>query len=387
MTNPDKTHEILTLAQQLIRIPSITVGDEERLGEVRRAANLINDYLEKAGLEVRHFDQGKYPALLFGFRGQLLAPVMLSGHFDVVAPEPDDSQFNPRIEGDYLWGRGAADMKVVVATYLVWMKDACQQGPPYPQINVLLVGNEETGEAEPMGTPHVLAQLSEECGYAPELLIAGERTEETGSGLWGAICTENRGIARFQVIFRGERGHSGQISLENDLTQRVINARMYLSDLAAQYLTLESGDSWKSQIRFPFVRIGTPGVYNVTPARGLLGVEIRVIPQDEIHSMIGAFKTYCTENDLEMVDLFVEPGVACDPGNPYLGKLRKSIRQVSGREPVIGRKIHGTSARFAPRGNGVVWGQSGLGPHAKDERHYIPSIMPYYHALDMFGRN
>ena len=41
----------------------------------------------------------------------------------MVEPEPDDSQFSPRIEGDYLWGRGAADMKTVVATNLVWMKD------------------------------------------------------------------------------------------------------------------------------------------------------------------------------------------------------------------------------------------------------------------------
>ncbi len=52
---------------------------------------------------------------------------------------------------------------------------------------------------------------------------------------------------------------------------------------------------------------------------------------------------------------------------------------------MIGKKLAGTSARFAPAGNGVVWGQSGLGPHAKDERHYMPSILPFYRALDAFG--
>jgi len=30
----------------------------------------------------------------------------------------------------------------------------------------------------------------------------------------------------------------------------------------------------------------------------------------------------------------------------------------------------------------VVWGQSRLGPHAKDERHFIPGIEPYYRALN-----
>ena len=72
---------------------------------------------------------------------------MLTGHFDVVEPDPDDSQFNPRIEGDYLHGRGAADMKTVVATYLVWMKDRMKMGKPFPNISLLLVGNEENGEA------------------------------------------------------------------------------------------------------------------------------------------------------------------------------------------------------------------------------------------------
>ena len=54
----------------------------------------------------------------------------------------------PRIDGDYLWGRGAADMKTVVATYLVWMKDRMKVGKPFPNISLMLVGNEENGEAE-----------------------------------------------------------------------------------------------------------------------------------------------------------------------------------------------------------------------------------------------
>ena len=65
----------------------------------------------------------------------------------------------PRIEGDYLWGRGAADMKTVVATYMVWMKDMMKVGTPFPNISLLLVGNEENGEAEAWGTPFVLKEL------------------------------------------------------------------------------------------------------------------------------------------------------------------------------------------------------------------------------------
>ena len=52
----------------------------------------------------------------------------------------------------------------------------------------------------------------------------------------------------------------------------------------------------------------------------------------------------------------------------------------------MGRKLPGTSARFAPGGQAVVWGQSGIGPHAKDERHYIPSIEPYYNSLNELAK-
>jgi succinyl-diaminopimelate desuccinylase len=355
--------EILSLSQSLVRIPSITVGAEERVDEVHRAAQLIYGYLKDSGLEVYCFDRERYPAILAGFPGQITAPVMLSGHFDVVAPEPDDSQFEPRIKGDYLWGRGAADMKTVVATNLVWLKETLRQGPPYPQINLLLVGNEENGEEEPMGTPYVLELLDREKNYRPEIFIAGERTEESGKNLWGQICVENRGVGRFQVVARGERIHSAASTVKDDLTQRLIRARVKLSELATQHLTLDSKDGWKSQIRFPFVNIGTPGVYNITPDYGTLGVEIRSIPEDDVYEMMNAFETYCKAYDLEVEDLLLEHGVACDPNSPWLNKLIEAVGE-----------------------NGVVWGQSGLGPHARDERHYIPSIEPYYRALEAFGR-
>jgi succinyl-diaminopimelate desuccinylase len=384
---PDKTSEVLALAQTLIRIPSVTACPEERLEDVRLAATFIFDYVRNHGLEVRYYDQYKYPALLIGFPEQLKAPVMLSGHFDVVPPEPDDSQFEPRIDGDYLWGRGAADMKTVVATNLVWMKDRKKHGPPYPQMNLLLVGNEENGEMEAMGTPFALRLLSEEDSYAPQLLIAGERTGEKGSEQYGEIFIQNRGVMRFVVAARGQRGHSGVASAQADLTERLFQARAAINEILGRNLTLSSSDGWQSQARFPFIQVGTPGVYNVTADRGVLGVEVRPIPQDDIAKLEAELEAYCTGQDLELEISVMENGVACDPGNKYLEALIRSVRQASAGEPVLGRKLPGTSARFAPGGQGVVWGQTGLGPHSKAERHFIPSIMPYYGCLEAFAGN
>ena len=376
---------ILDLSQALIRIPSVTVGAEERLDEVQNAYRLIRDFIAEAGLSSFDYSDGIYPATLIGFPGEKLSPVMLSGHFDVVASEPGLDHFAPYIEGDYLWGRGAGDMKTVVATYLVWMRDRLRQGPPYPPINFMLIGNEENGEVDASGTPHILVHLARTYGYQPRLLIAGERTEETGTGRWGEVCVENRGVGRFQVIFKGKRGHSGMSSLEHDLTQQVIEARQQLSNLAREYLTLDPGSGWYSQIRFPFVSVGVPDVYNITPDRGVLGVELRGIPQDRLGEMLAEFRNYCDLEGLELDDYHLEPGIACDSELPELKHLLAAVEDVSGKPAVIGQKLAGTSARFAPNGNGVVWGQSGLAPHAADERHFIPSIMPYYQALDRFA--
>ena len=385
ITYADKTSEVLALAQALMRIPSVTVGGEERLDEVRRAAITIYDYARNHGLEARYFNQARYPALLIAPPGQMQAPLMLSGHFDVVAPEPDDSQFEPRIQGDYLWGRGSADMKTVVATCLVWLKDAFKAGSPYPPVNLLLVGNEENGEIEPMGTPHVLELLREECGYVPRLLVAGERTGEKGNELWGEVCTQNRGVLRFEVTVRGVRGHSGAGGGSSDLTEHLLQARAGITGILGRHLTLSSPDGWQSQARFPYIQVGEPGVFNITPARGVLGAEVRPIPQDRLAPLAAELGDYCQAHGLELAIPVCENGIACSHDNPYLQALLRAVAEISGQPPQIGRKLPGTSARFAPGGQGVVWGQTGIGPHSRDERHYIPSILPYYRALGAFG--
>jgi acetylornithine deacetylase/succinyl-diaminopimelate desuccinylase-like protein len=380
---PDKTSEILDLAQQLIRIPSVTACPDERYDEVHRAGSLIDDYLRNAGLDVKFFD-GKYPAVYATFPGASKEnPILLTGHFDVVEPEPDDSQFIPRIEGDYLHGRGAADMKTVVATYLVWMKDMWKvEASLRPNIALLLIGNEENGEAEAWGTPHVLKELN----LTPSLFIAGERTGEKGNELFGEICVENRGVMRFDVIAHGAKGHSG-VAGTGDLSEKLIVARSALNEIFARHLTLKAADGWQSQAKFPFINVGTPGVYNVTAAEGILGVEIRPIPQDDVEGLRLKVESYCVENGLEAKFSVMENGVACDPNNPALKALIEAVKQASGgQEARIGKKLPGTSARFAPGGQAVVWGQSGVGPHAKNEAHFIPSIEPYYRSLNELSK-
>lgn len=381
----DKTTEIVELAQHLIRIPSVTNCPNERVDEVVRAGRTIAGYLRDAGLEVRLFDQAKYPAVWASFPGQLTAPVMLSGHFDVVEPQPDDGQFDPVIEGDYLWGRGSADMKTVVATYMIWMRDVARRTGPYPPINLLLVGNEENGESEPTGTPHVLAELQRELNYAPKLMIVGERTGEKGDELAGEICVENRGVVRLEFVAHGAQEHTGVGARLEDLGAKITHVRQAVTSIVENHLTLSASDGWKSDYRFPFFHVGTAGVYNITAGEARLGLEIRPIPRDNLDGLLSELRRLAKSEELELAVQTAEPGVVCHADNPYLAKLKDAVRDTFGCDPVIGRKKPGTSGRFAPEGQAVIWGQTGIGPHSPTERHFIPSIEGYYDALTCYA--
>jgi acetylornithine deacetylase/succinyl-diaminopimelate desuccinylase-like protein len=276
-------------------------------------------------------------------------------------------------------------MKTVVATYMVWMRDVVGNGPPFPPLNLLLVGNEENGEVESYGTPHVLADLEREAGWVPELMVVGERTGEQGNELHGAVCTSNRGIARITLTATGPEGHTGTGTLPADLLDRLIEARSVLSTIFQRRLTVASLDGWESTARFPFLTVGTPGVFNITAAEGVLGIELRPIPEDDLEGCVGEVSEVFTAMGFGVRVELQEAGVICPPDNPHLRRLLAAVNEVTGDQATLGRKRPGSSARFAPGGNAVVWGQTGHGPHSPEEWHYIPSIEPYLRVLDDFG--
>jgi acetylornithine deacetylase/succinyl-diaminopimelate desuccinylase-like protein len=126
-------------------------------------------------------------------------------------------------------------------------------------------------------------------------------------------------------------------------------------------------------------------VFNLTADRASLGIEVRSLPDDSLGGLVGFLRSLADAEGFELELLSCEDGVRCDPANPFAQHLLQAVRETSGRKPVVGRKLHATSARFAPNGQGIVWGQSGMAPHAAGERHYLPSILPYFRALTRFG--
>jgi acetylornithine deacetylase/succinyl-diaminopimelate desuccinylase-like protein len=196
--------EVVRLSARLCAIPGITVPDATAdMDAVLRTHALAADQARAYGLRVREFEPDEahpYPFLLVSFAEHdptdpdFTEAIGFIGHVDVVPPREED-QFSPVLKGVDLYARGAADMKTVVATWLVWMARQQARPGPRPPVLLMLSSCEENGSARLHHSEAVLEWLAEN-GVQVRFSIVGERTGELE---WmpadtpiGPICCENR---------------------------------------------------------------------------------------------------------------------------------------------------------------------------------------------------
>jgi acetylornithine deacetylase/succinyl-diaminopimelate desuccinylase-like protein len=115
--------ELVETLRDLIRIPSVNPPPEHGDGELR-AARYISGILRDAGLEPEIVEpvpgRGSVHARLRG-DGTGGEPLLLLSHLDVVPAPPSDwvhDPFDADVAGGYVYGRGAVDMKDLIAQEL-----------------------------------------------------------------------------------------------------------------------------------------------------------------------------------------------------------------------------------------------------------------------------
>ena len=120
--------------------------------------------------------------------------VVLAGHTDTV---PVNGNGRARIDGDVLWGLGAADMKGGLAVML-----ALAEAVPAPAVDVTCVfyAGEEVA-AEHNGLGHLVRDRPDLL--AGDVAILGEPTD-------GAIEAGCQGTMRLEVTVRGARAHTAR---------------------------------------------------------------------------------------------------------------------------------------------------------------------------------
>src|ERR1700704_3806146 len=101
--------------------------DTSRPDVIVAAAGFVKGWLESRDIEVSDHDHNGLPVLIadVGPRRDAVPCIVWHGHLDVVPGRAE--QFQPRIEGDRLIGRGAYDMKGGLAAMMCAARELAAQ--------------------------------------------------------------------------------------------------------------------------------------------------------------------------------------------------------------------------------------------------------------------
>jgi acetylornithine deacetylase/succinyl-diaminopimelate desuccinylase-like protein len=193
-----------------LRIPSISALPEYA-SEVRRAAEFVRDWLDRAGLHHARLIEGDGNPLVFAeWTGATGKPtLLLYGHYDVQPPDPLDEwttpPFEPAIRDGNVYARGAADDKGQLFILMEAAARTLRETGALPvNVKFLIEGEEESGgghiekyvATKPPELHCDAAVICDTAMFAPDL---------------PTITTGLRGIAYGEIHVQGPRTdlHSG----------------------------------------------------------------------------------------------------------------------------------------------------------------------------------
>ena len=145
-------------------------------------------------------------------------PLVLLGHTDVVAVEPDRWRrppFGGQVHDGYVWGRGALDMKnMVAAELMVFLLLKRQRIRLKRDVIFAATADEEAGKGN-HGVGWLLDNHPEQVD-APFVLTEGGGAEfRVGDARFYTCQTGQKGICRFRMTAGGQPGHGSRPHREN----------------------------------------------------------------------------------------------------------------------------------------------------------------------------
>jgi acetylornithine deacetylase len=189
--------DIFQLTRQLVDIDSVT-NYESAVGEaiVQALAALAARFsgkVERCPVNADRFN-------VFAYWGEPL--VTLSTHMDTVPPF-----FPSREDANFIWGRGSADAKGIIASMIGAAEGLLQSGAR--NFGLLFVVGEERNSAG--------AYAAAENPRGSRFLINGEPTENK-------LALATKGIIRFEIEARGKLAHSAYPELGESAIEKLLDA-------------------------------------------------------------------------------------------------------------------------------------------------------------------
>lgn len=219
--------EVVELASALIRIDTSNTGDPETVVGEREAAEFVAAQLAEVGYEVEVLESGA-PRRANVFcrlpgadpsRGALL----VHGHLDVVPAEPSEWSVHPfsgAVQDGYVWGRGAVDMKDMVAMTIAVARHFKRTGvvPPRDIVFAFLADEEAGGKYGSQWLVENRPDLFDGCTEAVGEVGGFSLTLDENRRVY-LIETAEKGIAWMRLRARGRPGHGSFLHDDNAVTK------------------------------------------------------------------------------------------------------------------------------------------------------------------------
>ncbi|MGH3686431.1 MAG: M20/M25/M40 family metallo-hydrolase [Pseudonocardiaceae bacterium] len=218
--------EVVGLASDLIRIDSTNTGDPDTLVGERAAAEYVASKLAEVGFETTYLEsgaprRGNVIARLPGADPQRGA-LLVHGHLDVVPADASEWSVHPfsgAVQDDYLWGRGAVDMKDMLAMTIAVARRFRRDGiiPPRDLVFAFLADEEAGGRYGAHWLVEHRPELFEGCTEAISEVGGFSLTVREGRRLY-LIQTAEKGIAWMRLRARARAGHGSMVHEDNAVT-------------------------------------------------------------------------------------------------------------------------------------------------------------------------
>ena len=318
------------------------------IAAVNRVQRRVQEFLTEKGLYCTMEKDGEREILFAATAPGKVQDILLCAHLDVV-PAEVESQYEPYIEGDFLYGRGSSDC---MGNAIAIMKAMCS-APAGASLGCIFTGDEEIGGET---TAYMVKN-----GYSARKLGL---VMDSG----GSVYYSQKGILNLTLTAHGSGGHSSRPWAFDNPVIKLINA---LQKLFAQWENPADANDWRISMAPTILRAGN--AVNRIPDTAVAELNLRLVKLEEKEAVI--------EHIRQVTGLEVETGESCDPfTSPVESEEMKAViaayTKAFGREVTPARMCGATDARHLYKIGVPVYisGVNGSGAHSIEEKLEISSI-------------
>ncbi len=308
---------MLDLTKRLVAIPS----ENPPGNHYEECAGVLLEELDRLGCD----DIRREGACVLAWVGTGTRTLYFSGHFDVVPAQSRD-QFQPRVDGANLFGRGSSDMKSGLAAMIHAAAAARDEGLlRNGRIGIVLVPDEET--AGPRGSRDLTAR-----GILGKDAIGMLTPEPTGGIVWNA----NRGAITLRAAMRGKSAHVGRQFEGVNAFERALPALARLIDVKTEVELRETQyNIAPAAARKSILMLGGRAEagtnFNVTPDFFSFTIDRRINPEENLAEEKKRLLDALEGFDIEILQ--EEPAAATSAQDSLGVILSRHITAVTGKAP------------------------------------------------------